>query len=118
MGWNDDDIYNDPEKFGLETVGSIDWSSDSYEFDITVVLRDPSTGQIFYAEDSGCSCPSPFEDYTSRESLTEVTGWAELNAHLQTRIPDVEEDGYYYGISRDDAVARVGELVQKVLVLR
>lgn len=36
-------IYYDPEKFGLTTVGEIDWSTGSYEFDLTVVKAEADT---------------------------------------------------------------------------
>jgi hypothetical protein len=55
-------LYYDPEKFGLTVIGEIEWSSGSYEYDMTVVWRRTSDGVFVYAEDSGCSCPSPFEN--------------------------------------------------------
>jgi len=54
-------IYYDPEKFGLTPIGEIDWLDGSYEFDLTVVWKREFDGRFVYAEDSGCSCPSPFE---------------------------------------------------------
>lgn len=51
--------YHDPEKFGLTMVGSIDFR-DGWEFDIVAVFRD-SAGRLGYLEDSGCSCPIPFD---------------------------------------------------------
>lgn len=54
-------FYYDPEKFGLTTIGEIDWSDGGYEFDLTVVFKRESDGRFVYAEDSGCSCPAPFE---------------------------------------------------------
>lgn len=79
-------IYSSPEKFGLTTVGEIDFSDGCYQFDLTVVWRD-ATGQLFYCEDSGCSCPSPFED----EGVADLTACtpAGLQAHLEQRA--VEE---------------------------
>lgn len=62
-------MYYDPAKFGLEPVGEIEWSSGSYESALTVVWKRISDGRLVYAEDSGCSCPSPFED-TGIEDLT------------------------------------------------
>lgn len=56
------DIYSSPERFGLETFGEIQWGEPCYSFDLTVVWRRPADGTFFYCEDSGCSCPSPFED--------------------------------------------------------
>lgn len=66
------DVYYSPEDFGLEIVTEVEWSGGSYEFDKTVIWKD-NAGQLYLAEDSGCSCPSPFEDYTDIEDLTKVT---------------------------------------------
>jgi hypothetical protein len=53
--------YDAPSKHGLTKVGELDFSSGSYEFDITVVFWDGK--QLLWADDSGCSCPSPFEGF-------------------------------------------------------
>jgi hypothetical protein len=55
-------IYYDPEAYGLTPIAEIDYSSGSYEFDIRVVWKDRS-GVLWTARDSGCSCPTPFEDH-------------------------------------------------------
>ena len=52
-------IYYNPEKFGLSVFGEAD-TKESYEFDRIVVWED-RVGNLWYAEDSGCSCPIPFE---------------------------------------------------------
>ena len=56
-----DNVYYSPDKFGLETVGVLDEDL-SYEYHTLVVLRHTESGRVFWAEDSGCSCPTPFED--------------------------------------------------------
>jgi hypothetical protein len=65
----DSNIYYSPEKFGYTTLGEIDFG-ESYEFDIYVVFV--RNGKVFYTQDSGCSCPSPFED-TTEDDLEEIT---------------------------------------------
>jgi hypothetical protein len=62
----------DSDASGLEFVDSID-DAGSYEFHTLSVWRDKETGRIYYASDSGCSCPTPFENYTTLSSLTELT---------------------------------------------
>jgi hypothetical protein len=91
----DTNIYYNPEKFGLATVGEIDWSSGSYEFDITVVLKRISDGQLFYAEDSSCSCPTPFETHELKD-LTPCSP-QELQAHLEARLPGAQTYDEDYG---------------------
>lgn len=55
-------IYYNPESYGLEVVAEIEYSSGSYEFDTRVIWKDKQ-GLYWTARDSGCSCPTPFEDY-------------------------------------------------------
>lgn len=64
-----DDVYYSPEKFDLEPVAEIDYSDGYYQFDYRVVWRHKPTGQLYTARDSGCSCPSPFEDYNALSDL-------------------------------------------------
>lgn len=65
----DKNLYYAPEKSGYETVDSYDTGA-SYEFNITMVLK--KDGKLFYAQDSGCSCPIPFEDIEESD-LTPLT---------------------------------------------
>lgn len=72
MSYNTPDVYYQPDKFGLTVVHEIDDPNASYSFDMLVLWRH-ADGRLFYASDAGCSCPSPFEDYTSLDDLTELT---------------------------------------------
>lgn len=63
-----ENIYYNPEAFGLTIVAEIDYSNQSYQFDTRVVWKDKK-GHKYMMRDSGCSCPTPFEDYHSVESL-------------------------------------------------
>jgi len=69
MGIFVSDVYHNPEEFGLETIGELELREPDYNFDILLVQRDTSTGKFYVNADSGCSCPSPFEDFTTKESL-------------------------------------------------
>jgi hypothetical protein len=83
-------LYGSPEDFGLKILGELDFSSGNYEFDLTIVFQDVKTGRIYYADDSGCSCPShlemtgPFEDM-GRNDLVPVESAASLSRHLRNR---------------------------------
>jgi hypothetical protein len=77
-------IYYDPEQYGLTTVGEISFDDGSWQFDMGVVWWHPERHVFFYAEDSGCSCPSPFEDYHSVESLGQPLNLSALIAKLRT----------------------------------
>ncbi len=70
-------VYYDPEKLGLEIVATLDEPDLSYEYNTFLVVKDKTTGRLFYAINSGCSCPTPFEDYHFRGAddtdLQEIT---------------------------------------------
>jgi len=100
-------VYYDPEKFGLTQVGALDYSDGAYQFDLTVVWVDVS-GQLYYADDSGCSCPSPFED-TGINDLTKATV-SSLRDHLRGRIK--EQYGDYV---TDDDVVRLVNAARKAV---
>lgn len=101
-------VYYNPEKFGLRIVGQMSWCDDAYQFDMTVVWENTATGVLYFDSDSGCSCPSPFEDTAlgdllvleSPQQLIDFTG-----ARLLAMSP-----GPDLGV----AAARAGELIQKV----
>lgn len=61
-----------PEKCGLEIVVTLDDEDLSYEYDTIIVVRDIATGELYAAHDSGCSCPTPFEDFTSLDKFVEI----------------------------------------------
>ena len=56
-------IYCNPEYFDLQVIGDVD-IADIYEFNILLVLQNIITKKLYYLQDSGCSCPTPFEDAT------------------------------------------------------
>ena len=64
-------IYYNPERFGLKIVDAVEYGSGCYEFDLLVVWEDEA-GQLYYAEDTGCSCPMEFEN-TGRDDLIPAT---------------------------------------------
>lgn len=99
------DVYNSPAEHGLEIVGDIEWDDEAYSFNMTAVWRDPQTGQLYWADDSGCSCPSPFEDVRSRADLTAGTT-DELDAHLKGQLEHAR--------ARDDASGAVADLMLRL----
>lgn len=100
------DVYYSPEKFGLTTIGEIDWSSGSCEFDLTVVWKRDADGTFWYGEDSGCSCPSPF-DNQGMDDLTAVATLEEFKAQLEA---DNGEQGKAYG----DRSVEIAELLERM----
>lgn len=88
MGMDDPDIYNDSSLFGLELIGTVEWIIESYEFNMTIVLMDKE-GTFYWAQDSGCSCPMPFEEFTSIEQL-ESGDFFKLAEHLKERAQECD----------------------------
>ena len=64
----EENLYYNPEALGYEIVEVIDLDDEAWQFYMLVVWRDPD-GNLVYQIDSGCSCPSPFEDMTPESLL-------------------------------------------------
>lgn len=64
----DDNPYYKPENYGLVTVGEYEFTDPCYSFDTLVIWR--SEQGLYIATDSGCSCPIPFENYSTVDELT------------------------------------------------
>lgn len=104
-------IYYDPEKFGLEII----WKAEaelSYEFDIVAAWGSKATGAVYIGRDSGCSCPSPFEQYTQLDSVNDLEridparGREGVQKALLTLMGDSWPDGYWSGADWSDAQRR------------
>lgn len=53
----------------LTRIGEIELCGEPWEFDILAVWVDPDTGEFYSAQSSGCSCPTPFEEYSTVTDL-------------------------------------------------
>ena len=71
-----------------ETIAHIEWRYESWEYDQTEVYR-RKDGALFYAEDSGCSCPIPFE-FTTEADLTPIRSLADWNRYARGGLGDSE----------------------------
>lgn len=83
-------IYYAPEKFGLTILGEVEFSSGAYEFDTSVVWAS-TDGRVYAGDDSGCSCPSPFES-VGLADLTPITRLQDLIDYFETR----KKESYRY----------------------
>lgn len=61
-------VYYDPEHFGLVKVTEFERSEPSWSFDTFVIWYSAETDTYYWGSDSGCSCPSPFEDFSYNET--------------------------------------------------
>lgn len=57
------DTNDRPNEVGLVKLGELDEADLCYEYNTLLVVKHEPTGRVFYATDSGCSCPTPFEHY-------------------------------------------------------
>lgn len=76
-----------PERVSLDSltyVGGFDWDHEDWQFNLTSVWKE-ARGRYFVASDSGCSCPSPFEDinYTDDKGVFGPYNKSELRAYLE-----------------------------------
>lgn len=72
------DTNDKPNEVGLVKLGELDEADLFYEYNTLLVVKHEPTGRIFYATNSGCSCPTPFGDYHFSEpdntNLEEIKG--------------------------------------------
>lgn len=73
-----------PEDYGAEIVAECDVREPDYSFDIVAVFRSLETGALWGAFDSGCSCPTPFEDFARLEDMTPIRSVADAEG-----LPDM-----------------------------
>lgn len=83
-------IYYGASDFGYELLAELDdeQSRDDYGFDILAVWRRLSDGALFWGQDSGCSCPSPFEDYTDPSGSTWIQPIVKTRAEFEAVLRD------------------------------
>jgi hypothetical protein len=93
--------YYHPEALGLTLVAELEYSDACYQYDTRVVWE--KDGALYTARDSGCSCPTPFENYNSLESL-ERADYAQLESEVKSER--------YVGNSNFDSDSR--EFLSKV----
>lgn len=115
MGYNNPDVYYQPEKFDLTPIGQVEWDDESWQFNMTAVWVD-KFGQLYWADDSGCSCPSPFEDFTSLDHPDLNKGsFNDLTKYLFERLEGVKEANAKYSWHNYDPEPEVVDLVAKCI---
>lgn len=104
-------LCNEPEKVGLEQVAYVTDPQAFYDFHDVGVWRRLEDEALFYGEDSGCSCPSPFENVHKVEDLEPLT------AETYQAFTEVLEQENYRGEKEFDPVevAKVLLDVQRLL---
>lgn len=103
-------IYYDPESFGLEIVGSFEWSEPSWSFDTLCVWKE-RRGQYWIGEDSGCSCPCPFENITDINQLDGPYTKDGLRKRINFLIEDRTAGEYSYSYPKAKLKKSASELL-------
>jgi len=67
---NNNPYYN-PECLNLTIIDSLDEDID-WSFNTIILWQHNETNELYWAQDSGCSCPKPFEDYSTLEDLNNL----------------------------------------------
>ena len=69
------DVYGSPENYNLKILAELDEENLSYEFNMLIVWIEnkEENPKLYWAQDSGCSCPLPFESYQSINDLNLIT---------------------------------------------
>lgn len=94
-------VYYDPKDFGLEPVASLNTDAGSYVFDMFIVWKDKH-GEYYWAQDAGCSCPSPFENVTL-ETLEH--GSMAQAVEAGKRYKKANQDSWSYRVTPDEWAA-------------
>jgi hypothetical protein len=110
------DPYNTPNKFGLIPVAEVELSEPDYSFDIAMVWYHFERDAFYVAQDSGCSCPSPFQDYNNLDKLTGPLTRHEAADWLKGFIRDEDDEGWNYHYAEDPTKVVAG--IEKVMGYR
>jgi hypothetical protein len=100
-------LYSAPKNFNAEIIGSVD-TAGVYEYRILLVMKDKTTGKLYYEVEFGCSCPSPFELYNSVTELREIVSADEFAVAARNYIKTSE----YATLSDREYVERLISSVQ------
>lgn len=92
--WTDNPYYH-PEKVGLEIVALLEDADANYSFDTVLVVRDTQgtlSGPFYAAHDSGCSCPTPFEDLREIGDFTPIRCVEDLKRFVESHESSTYRD--------------------------
>lgn len=94
----------------LTYVGGFDWNDEDWQFDLSAVWKE-TRGRYYVANDSGCSCPSPFEDinYVDDKGVHGPYNKTELRAYFDRLI---KKD--YGQLAEAELRKRVSDLLAKL----
>jgi hypothetical protein len=93
-------IYIDPSDVDGELVAMLEVRDEAYSFDLVGVWRRVSDGALFGAADSGCSCPTPFEDYERLEDMEPIRSVADAERLIWCPDPSGDKQDFLAAVRR------------------
>lgn len=106
-------IYYNPEDFGLETVGTMEWAEPDYSFDMLVVWKE-KRGQYWIGQDAGCSCPAPFEDIKDINELDGPYRKEDLRKRINFLINERTAGKYHYGYPKAELKRQASDILSRI----
>lgn len=86
--------YYSPEAHGLKPVYEFELTEPFYSFDTVCVWHHEDSNKFYWAHDTGCSCPVPFEDYNSLSDLTELRSVEDFRQAVKA-ISYIDDHSYF-----------------------
>lgn len=114
--------YYSPERFDppLEIVAEISLTQEGpYQFHYLVLWRVKGTQDYYSAQDSGCSCPTPFEDHWSLDKLMPVKRRIGVGSTTFSRLKEIAkahgktDEDYFYGYASWSSIMDFCKLVDR-----
>src|SRR5690606_29635696 len=103
MSWEKNIAYN-AEDYGLEFLGSADLEDEPYQFYLVGVWYGPEG--FYLSTDSGCSCPSPWENHMSIDDLTGPMSAEDAVQEIKSLADDVS-----YGTPDWDGISDLSKVI-------
>lgn len=113
MGYGEN-IYYSPEKYNLTQVGMLTDPNADWSFYDLVVWQQKKTHKLYWASDSGCSCPSPFENFLSITDLTELTtdNWSEFVQAVKDHAVAWDDSSGEFQCDKNELLAKTNALLR------
>lgn len=87
-----DDVWYSPEKYDLTFLFELEDPNASYSFD-KIAVWEHQDGTLYWGMDSGCSCPSPFEDKTIDDlKAIDDSTWVEFQEAVENHCLPYNDD--------------------------
>ena len=99
-------INANPVDEHLTKIGAIELAEPNYSFDLLAFWVRKRDGQLLYATDHGCSCPTPFDAVKVRD-LRETT----LDTVLDVARREAHDPSGYGAVPQADVVQKVRDLI-------